>query len=62
MTAGKKVRRLAAVDELRTYRGRRLDAGIGEFHQAIDLLLADTVPEKYWQKVLAERERRKAGA
>jgi len=57
-----KRRHLTAVDELLTYRGRRLDAGTGEFHQAIDLLAADTVPEKYWQKVLAARDRKRAGA
>lgn len=49
--------RLLPADELLTYRGRRLDAGIGEFHQAIDLLKADTVPESYYQKVKASQAR-----
>lgn len=26
------------------------------FHNAIDRLLADTVPEKYWRKVIAKRQ------
>lgn len=58
-------RHLALVDELLTYRGRRLDAGAGEFHQAIDLLLADTVPQSYWEKAKAGRAaqaRKQAGA
>lgn len=55
-------RHLTPVDELLTYRGRRLDAGIGEFHQALDLLKADTVPESYWQKVKASRDKKAAGA
>jgi hypothetical protein len=58
-------RLLTPVDELLTYRGRRLDAGIGEFHQALDLLKADTVPESYYQKVKAGQDaqaRKQAGA
>jgi hypothetical protein len=62
MTAGKVARRLATVDELLTYRSRRLDAGIGEFHQAVDLLKADTVPESYYQKVKAGQAKKAAGA
>jgi hypothetical protein len=57
-----KRRHLAPVDELRAYRGRRLDAGTGEFHQAIDLLKADTVPESYYQKVIAGQDKKAAGA
>jgi hypothetical protein len=39
------------------YRGRRLDGPTGEFHAAVDALEADTVPETYYQRVLASRER-----
>lgn len=40
-----------------SYRGRRLDGSVLEFHQAIDLLEADTVPESYYQLVMASRYR-----
>ena len=39
------------------YRGRRLDGPTAEFHAAVDALEADTVPETYYQRVLASRER-----
>jgi hypothetical protein len=39
------------------YRGRRLDGPTPEFHAAVDALAADTVPETYYQRVLASRER-----
>ena len=39
------------------YRGRRLDGPTTEFHAAVDALEADTVPETYYQRVLASRER-----
>jgi hypothetical protein len=48
-----------------TYRGRRLDAGLVEFHRAVDLLQADTVPLAYVMKVWAseyERDLRRKGA
>ena len=37
------------------YRGRRLDGPLREFHQAVDLLDADTVPESYYLLVMAGR-------
>jgi hypothetical protein len=39
------------------YRGRRLVGPTGAFHAAVDALEADTVPETYYQRVLASRER-----
>jgi hypothetical protein len=41
-----------------SYRGRRLTAGLDEFHRAIDLLQEDTVPESYYLLVLASRYER----
>ena len=38
------------------YRGRRLDGPTSEFHAAVDLLQADTVPFAYYLKVLAGRQ------
>lgn len=57
--SGKRPRRhLQVVDSLLTYRGKRLDGPLGEFHDAVDLLEADTVPQTYYEKVLASREAR----
>ena len=43
------------------YRGRRLDGSVKDFHRAVDLLEADTVPEAYYLRVrqgrAVERER-----
>jgi hypothetical protein len=44
-----------------SYRARRLDGSIGEFHQAVDLLEADTVPESYYLQVMAGRVERGPG-
>jgi hypothetical protein len=38
------------------YRGRRLDGPIEQFHAAVDLLEADTIPFTYYLKVQAGRE------
>jgi len=38
------------------YRGRRLDGTLREFHQAVDLLDADTVPESYYLQVIGGRQ------
>jgi hypothetical protein len=40
----------------RPLRGRRLDGPTSEFHAAVDLLQADTVPFAYYLKVLAGRQ------
>ena len=37
------------------YRGRRLDGPVREFHDAVDQLQADTVPESYYLQVIASR-------
>lgn len=40
-------------DDAFTYRGHRLDGSVEEFHAAVDALLADTVPQRYYEKVIA---------
>ncbi len=40
------------------YQGLRLDGPLEEFRAAVDLLEAETVPESYWQKVVAGRRQR----
>jgi hypothetical protein len=41
-----------------SYRGRRLTAGVDEFHQAVDLLAADTRPRSYAERVWASQYER----
>jgi hypothetical protein len=41
-----------------SYRGRRLDGALDEFHRAIDLLVADTRPQSYAEKVWASQYER----
>jgi hypothetical protein len=38
------------------YRGARLDRSVAEFHRAVDLLAADTVPEAYYRRVQQGRQ------
>jgi hypothetical protein len=40
------------------YRGARLDRSVAEFHRAVDLLAADTVPESYLRRVQRSQQRR----
>jgi hypothetical protein len=49
--------RLHPVDAPLAYRGRRLDGPLAEFHEAVDLLKADTVPQSYYEKVKASQAR-----
>jgi hypothetical protein len=44
-------------DSLLTYRGRRLDGSVEEFHMAVDLLEDDDVPHSYYEKVRASQAR-----
>jgi len=41
------------------YRDIPLDGSLAEFHVAIDLLEEDTVPESYYNKVVASKGKRK---
>jgi hypothetical protein len=45
------------------YRGARVDRPVAEFHRAVDLLAADTVPEAYYRRIQQSRraEQRQAG-
>jgi hypothetical protein len=38
------------------YRGVRLDRSVAEFHRAVDLLAADTVPEAYYLRLQQSRQ------
>jgi hypothetical protein len=44
------------------YRGTRLDRSTAEFHRAVDLLAADTVPQAYYQRVQQARQAQRAQA
>jgi hypothetical protein len=44
-----------------SYAGHSLTGSVAELHAAIEALDADTVPESYYQKVLAGREQRSDG-
>jgi hypothetical protein len=50
-------RLLAPVDPPMSYRGHRLDGPVDEFHDAVDWLRADTVPQSYYEKVKASQAR-----
>jgi hypothetical protein len=41
------------------YRGVPLDASLAQFHVAIDMLMNDTVPKPYYDKVIAARRKKK---
>lgn len=40
------------------YAGHRLTGTLAEFHAAVDQLEADTVPERFWQKVKFSQQQR----
>ena len=42
-----------------SYQGRRLLGSVEEFHEAIDLLLAETRPRSYAEKVWLSQEQRR---
>ena len=44
------------------YRGARLDRSTAEFHRAVDLLAADTVPEAYYQRLEQARRAQRTQA